>query len=148
MNRNEISLQLIGFVRSPVKQTPRPEHDWTGVISEIIVEPEFSAGLEGLERYSHVIVIYWANQATDKSKMALRVRYRGDPSLPEVGVFASRSLFRPNPLGVKVARLLEKKDNILRLEGLDALDGTPVLDVKPFIPSNDAPKDARAPDWK
>ena len=71
-----------------------------------------------------------------------------DPSLPEVGVFASRSLFRPNPLGLKVARLLERKDNILHLEGLDAIDGTPVLDIKPFIPSNDAPEDARAPDWK
>jgi tRNA-Thr(GGU) m(6)t(6)A37 methyltransferase TsaA len=148
MNRNGISLEPIGFVSSPVKQTPRPEHDWTGIVSEIVVEPEFSAGLEGLERYSHVIVIYWANKATDKSKMALRVRYRGDSSLPEVGVFASRSLFRPNPLGMKVTRLLERKDNILRLEGLDALDGTPVLDIKPFIPSSDAPEGARVPEWK
>ena len=80
--------------------------------------------------------------------MALRVRYRGDPALPEVGVFASRSLFRPNPIGMKVARLLGIKDNILRVEGLDALDGTPVLDIKPFIPDNDAPKNASAPDWK
>jgi tRNA-Thr(GGU) m(6)t(6)A37 methyltransferase TsaA len=126
MNSNEMSLQPIGFVRSPVRQTPRPEHDWTGIVSEIIVEPEFSAGLEGLERYSHVIVIFWAHKVTDKSKIALRVRYRGDPTLPEVGVFASRSLFRPNPLGMKVARLLERKDYVLRLEGLDALDGTPV----------------------
>ena len=67
--------------------------------------------------------------------------------MPEVGVFASRSLFRPNPLGVKVARLLERKGNILRLEGLDALDGTPVLDVKPFIPRSDAPASAAVPDW-
>jgi tRNA-Thr(GGU) m(6)t(6)A37 methyltransferase TsaA len=148
MNPDEMPLQPIGFVRSPVKQTSRPEHDWTCIVSEIEVKPEFSTGLPGLERYSHIIVIYWAHQATDKSKMALRVRYKGDPSLPEVGVFASRSLFRPNPLGMKVTRLLERKDNILRLEGLDALDGTPVLDIKPFIPSNDVPGDARVPDWK
>ena len=121
-----MSLHSIGFVRSPVKATPRPEYDWTGVVSEIVVEPEFSPGLDGLEKYSHVIVIFWAHKASDKSKMALRVRYRGDPTLPEVGVFASRSLFRPNPLGMKVARLLERKDYVLRLEGLDALDGTPV----------------------
>ena len=146
MNTNEMSLQPIGFVRSPVKQTPRPEYDWTGVVSESVVEPEFSAGLEGLERYSHIIVIFWAHRATDKGEMALRVRYRGDPTLPEVGIFASRSLFRPNPIGMKVARLLERKDNILRLEGLDALDGTPVLDIKPFIPSNDAPEDTKTPD--
>jgi tRNA (Thr-GGU) A37 N-methylase len=49
---------------------------------------------------------------------------------------------------MKVARLLERKDNVLRLEGLDALDGTPVIDIKPFIPGNDVPKDARAPEWK
>jgi tRNA-Thr(GGU) m(6)t(6)A37 methyltransferase TsaA len=143
-----MSLQAIGYVRSPIKTTPKPEHDWSDVVSEIVIEPEFSAGLEGLEKYSHLIVIFWAHKATDKSKMALRVRYRGDPNLPEVGVFASRSLFRPNPLGMKVARLLERKDNILRVEGLDALDGTPVLDIKPFIPNNDAPEDAQAPQWK
>jgi tRNA-Thr(GGU) m(6)t(6)A37 methyltransferase TsaA len=145
MNSNGMLLLPIGFVRSPIKATPKPEYDWTGVVSEIVIEPEFSAGLEGLERYSHVIVIFWAHKATDKTKMALRVRYRGDPALPEVGVFASRSLFRPNPIGMKVVRLLEKQNNVLRLEGLDALDGTPVLDIKPFIPDNDAPKDAQAP---
>ena len=148
MSHPEIYLNSIGFVRSTVKETPKPEHDWTGVVSEIEVNPEFGAGLEGLERYSHVIVIYWAHKATNKSKMALRVRYKGNSTLPEVGVFASRSLFRPNPIGMKVARLLERKDNILRLEGLDALNGTPVLDIKPFNPDSDAPKDAHAPDWK
>jgi tRNA (adenine37-N6)-methyltransferase len=147
MTNTEMQLRPIGFVRSVVKETPRPEHDWTGIVSEIIIEPEFSPGLEGLEKYPHIIVIFWAHKATDKSKMALRVRYRGDPNLPEVGVFASRSLFRPNLLGMKVTHLLEIKANILRLEGLDALDGTPVIDIKPFIPGNDAPKDACFPDW-
>ncbi len=147
MNEFEMELKPIGRVRNGVAKTLRPEHDWKGVISEIAIEPALAEGLEGLENYSHVIVIFWAHKATDKSKMALRVRYRGDPSLPEVGIFASRSLFRPNPLGIKVARLLERNGNVLRLEGLDALDGTPVLDIKPFIPRNDAPADAAVPDW-
>jgi tRNA-Thr(GGU) m(6)t(6)A37 methyltransferase TsaA len=147
MNELDMTLEPIGFVRNGVTETPRPEHDWKGLVSEIAIEPGLAEGLEGIEKYSHVIVIFWAHKATDKSKMALRVRYRGDPSLPEVGVFASRSLFRPNPLGMKVARLLERKDNVLLLEGLDALDGTPVLDIKPFIPRNDAPGGASVPDW-
>ena len=147
MNEFDMTLVPVGFVRNGVAETPRPEHDWKGVVSEIAIEPAWAEGLEGLENYSHVIVIFWAHKATDKSRMALRVRYRGDPSLPEVGVFASRSLFRPNPLGMKVARLLERKGNVLRLEGLDALDGTPVLDIKPFIPRNDAPAGASVPDW-
>lgn len=148
MNTGDMILQPIGFVRNAIKATLRPEHDWTGIISEIVLEHEFVPGLERLEEYSHIIVIFWAHKATDKSKMALRVRYRGDPALPEVGVFASRSLFRPNPLGMKVARLLEIKNNILRVEGLDALDSTPVLDIKPFNPSNDAPADAKTPEWR
>jgi tRNA-Thr(GGU) m(6)t(6)A37 methyltransferase TsaA len=148
MNTGNITLRPIGFVRNSIKETPRPEHDWTGILSEIVLEPELVPGLERLEEYSYIIVIFWAHKATDKSKMALRVRYRGDPALPEVGVFASRSLFRPNPLGMKVARLLEIKNNILTVEGLDALDGTPVLDIKPFNPSNDAPLDVKTPEWR
>ena len=148
MDKNSVMpLQPIGFVRSPIKETPKPEYDWTGVVSDIVIEPQLAAGLECLSQYSHVIIIYWAHKATDKSKMALRVRYRGDPDLPEVGVFASRSPYRPNPVCMKVARLLGVEGNVLRLEGLDAYDGTPVLDIKPFNPANDAPMGASVPPW-
>lgn len=148
MNNDDITLHPIGFVHNAVKSTPRPEHDWTGIISEIVLKPELAPGLERLPEYSHVIVIFWAHKATDKSGMALQVRYRGDPTLPMVGVFASRSLFRPNPLGMKVARLIGIEGSILTVEGLDALDGTPVLDIKPFSPHNDAPENAKTPGWR
>jgi tRNA-Thr(GGU) m(6)t(6)A37 methyltransferase TsaA len=141
-------LKPIGRVKSPVKETPRSEHDWQGVISEIAIEPRFTEGLVGLARYSHIIVIYWAHKATDSADMALTVRYKGNPSLPLVGVFASRSPYRPNPLGQKLARLLEVKGNTLVVEGLDALDGTPVLDIKPFIPVYDSAEDAVSPQWE
>ena len=143
-----IQLTPIGWVRSPIRCTPRPEYDWDGVGAEIIITPSLSSGLEGLERYTHIIVIYWAHKATNPSDMALQVRHRGDPGLPIVGVFASRSPYRPVPLGQKVARLLEIKDNVIRVEGLDAIDGTPVLDIKPFIPNYDAPEGASAPRWE
>jgi tRNA-Thr(GGU) m(6)t(6)A37 methyltransferase TsaA len=148
MNNDTMALHPIGFVQNAVRSTPRPEHDWTGIISEIVIEPELVPGLERLEEYSHVIVIFWAHKATDKSKMALQVRYRGDPALPMVGVFASRSLFRPNPLGMRVSRLLGIENNILKVEGLDALDGTPVVDIKPYSPNNDKPEDVKTPGWK
>lgn len=138
----------IGRVQNPVKSTPKPEHDWQGVISEIVIAPHLVSGLAGLERYSHIIVLYWAHQATNSADMALMVRYRGNPKLPIVGVFASRSLYRPNPIGQKIARLLEIQGNILRVEGLDALDGTPVLDIKPFIPGYDSPEGATSPQWE
>ncbi len=150
MNRSgdSITLKPIGHVKSPVKATPKPEHDWRGVISEIVIAPELAAGLDGLARYSHIIVIYWAHRATDPADMALTVRYKGNPAFPLVGVFASRSPYRPNPLGLKAARLLEIKGNILRVEGLDALDGTPVLDIKPYIPGYDSAEGATSPQWE
>jgi len=148
LNTNKrVELVPIGHVQSPIMSTPKPEHDWQGIVSKIVIAPHLTLGFAGLERYTHIIVIYWAHQASNPADMALQVRYRGNPNLPVVGVFASRSLFRPNPLGQKVAKLLEIKGNALLVEGLDAIDGTPVLDIKPFIPSYDAPEGAAAPQW-
>ena len=144
---DEIVLRPIVRVSNAVKSTPKPEYDWSGIVSEISIEPALAAGLEGLLRYSHVIIIYWAHRATAASKMALRVRYKGDRSRPMVGVFASRSPYRPNPLCIRVARLVEIKGEVLVVEGLDALDGTPVVDIKPFIPRIDSPAGATEPDW-
>jgi tRNA-Thr(GGU) m(6)t(6)A37 methyltransferase TsaA len=78
--------------------------------------------------------------------MALRVRYKGDPSRHMVGVFASRSPYRPNSICQKVVRLLEMNGRVLKVEALDALDGTPVIDIKPFITRHDAPQDATVPE--
>ena len=128
----DITFKPIGYVKSPVKSTPKPEYDWRGIVSEIVLDPGLEAGLEGLEKYSHVIVIYYADRAINPADMALRVRYKGNPAYPMVGVFASRSPYRPNALGQKLAHLLAVEGNALRVEGLDALDGTPVLDIKPF----------------
>lgn len=142
-----MTLRPIGRVSNTVKSTPRPEYDWSDIASEISIDPALAAGLEGLQRYSHIVVIYWAHRATASSKMALRVRYKGDRSRPMVGVFASRSPYRPNPLCFGVARLIEVKGEVLVMEGLDALDGTPVVDIKPFIPRIDSPAGASVPDW-
>jgi tRNA-Thr(GGU) m(6)t(6)A37 methyltransferase TsaA len=148
LEMEQITLRAIGRVRSPVKSTPKPEYDWRGIVSEIELEPGLAPGLEGLEGYSHVIVIYYADRATDPADMALRVRFKGDPDYPMVGVFASRSPYRPNPLGQKLARLLAVEGSKLRVEGLDAIDGTPVLDIKPFIPGYDSSPDATSPQWQ
>ena len=145
---DKITLKPIGYVKSPVKATPKPEYDWRSIISEIVLEPGLAAGLEGLDKYSHVIVIYYAHKAANPADMSHSVRYKGNPGYPIVGVFASRSPYRPNPLGQKLARLLEVKGNTVRVEGLDALDGTPVLDIKPFIPGYDSAEGAVSPSWE
>ena len=134
----------IGFVSSDIKSKPEPGYDWREVVSQVNVDNEFSQALTGLEEYSHIIVIYWLHQA-DATRISLTVHPRGDKKLPLVGLFASRSPYRPNPVGQKVVRLLRRQENILWVEGLDAIDGTPVIDIKPYIPDYDSAADATTP---
>lgn len=142
----QMTVKPIGIVRSKIERTPKPEYDWHGVVSEIVVSSHLSDALDSLELYSHIIVIYWLHQA-DSSKMALRVHPKGKRELPLVGLFASRSPYRPNPVGQKTVRLLKHRGNVLLVEGLDAVNGTPVIDIKPYIPGYDSVADATVPPW-
>ncbi len=142
-----MTLIAIGIVRSEVKQKQKPSFNWRQVVSEIVIDDDLAEGLDGLSEFSHIIVLYWMHQAVDSEKMAIKVCPQGRRNLPPVGLFASRSPYRPNPLGKATVRLLERRGNILRVAGLDAIDGTPVLDIKPYIPDYDSAADARAPKW-
>ena len=77
----------------------------------------------------------------------IKLHPKGKLELPEVGLFASRSPNRPNPVGKTTVRLLERRGNILKVEGLDAIDGTPVIDIKPYIPGRDSATDTKVPSW-
>lgn len=100
----------------------------------IIVNPELAPGLEGIERFQKLVVLFYCHRTLG---YALHVHPRGDLSRAARGVFASRSPARPNPLGLTVVTLLGVEGNVLHVRGLDALDGTPVLDIKPFDPTFD-----------
>jgi tRNA-Thr(GGU) m(6)t(6)A37 methyltransferase TsaA len=139
-------LKPVAFVNSDIKDKQPPGFNWEKVVSRIEVKVSYNQALEGLEEYSHIVVIYWLNR-TDATRMALKVHPRGDKKLPLVGVFASRSPYRPNPVGQKVVRLLRRQNNTLWVEGLDAIDATPVIDIKPYIPDYDSVVDTRVPEW-
>jgi tRNA-Thr(GGU) m(6)t(6)A37 methyltransferase TsaA len=144
---SDITIRPIGIIRSKVKQKQQSDYNWQEIVSEVVIDSRFNEALDGLEGFSHIIVIYWLHQATDPAKMAMKVRPRGKQELPPVGLFASRSPYRPNPLGQKVVRLLERRDSVLRVQGLDAIDETPVIDIKPYIPGYDSVADATVPRW-
>ncbi|MDD4859944.1 MAG: tRNA (N6-threonylcarbamoyladenosine(37)-N6)-methyltransferase TrmO [Dehalococcoidales bacterium] len=133
----------IGFVRSETREAGK--HDNEGVISEIIIDERLTEGLDNIDEFSHIIVLYWMHRA--KQPFPIKVHPRRDPSIPLKGVFASRSPSRPNPVGKATVRLLERRGNLLRVQGLDAVDGTPVIDIKPYIPGYDSAADAKAPPW-
>ncbi len=138
-----ISIKPIGTVHSELKK--RERRDLKYIVSEIEIEQSLTEGLDNLDDFSHIIVIYWMHQSRQPFPLKVHPRYRTE--LKPVGVFASRSPDRPNPLGKTLVKLVERRKNILKVQGLDAIDGTPVIDIKPYIPGIDSVKDAIVPRW-
>ena len=116
-----ITLKPIGFVRSEVKQAGM--RDFEGIVSEIVIDSSLTEALDGLEDFSHIMVLYWMHQLA-ASQVRLKVHPRGRQELPLMGLFATRTPNRLNPIGKATVRLLQRQDNILRVEGLDAIDGS------------------------
>lgn len=114
-------------------------------VSKIVINREFARGLDGLEDFSHVYVVFWLHEMP-KPSHRLKVHPRGRFDLEKVGVFATRSPHRPNPIGLTLVKLLSKKGRILTVKGLDAYNGTPVLDLKPYDKRDSAPR-PRVPAW-
>ena len=141
---SELTLKAIGVVRNKLK--PATECDWEKITSEIVIDSRLTETLDGLEGFSHIIVLYWMHQAAC-GEVPLKVHPMGTPELPLVGLFATRSPDRPNPIGKATVRLLQRRGNILRVKGLDAFDGTPVIDIKPYIPGCDTAANAKVPQW-
>ncbi|MFC2002635.1 tRNA (N6-threonylcarbamoyladenosine(37)-N6)-methyltransferase TrmO [Chloroflexota bacterium] len=112
-----------------------------------VVSDSLTEALEGLEEFSHIIVLYWMHKVAATGELPAKVHPMGRQELPLVGLFASRSPRRPNPLGKATVRLLERRGNILKVKGLDAIDGTPVIDIKPYIPGYDSVASAKVASW-
>lgn len=141
-----ITCTPIGEVRCAVSEMS--QGNWAQVVSEIHLDPQYLGGLQGLEGFSHVVVVFFLDQVTafDAKKQLLR-KPRGMEDMPALGVFAQRTKYRPNPIGVTAAELVGIEGNVVTVRGLDALDGTPVLDLKPYMPAFDGVTDARMPPW-
>jgi tRNA-Thr(GGU) m(6)t(6)A37 methyltransferase TsaA len=140
-----IAVNAIGIVRNPV--TSGKDEDWGGVRSDIVVEPAFVAGLQGIEQFSHLLVVYWMHGASFSPATDLVRRPRGRDDMPELGIFAQRAKHRPNPVGVTAVRLLERRGDVLSVAGLDAIDGTPVIDLKPYFAAFDRVEAPGEPEW-
>ncbi len=143
--REPVSVRPIGVVRNNVFD-PMPD-GWESVRSDLIFRDDLMPALDGIETYSHVIVVFACHRVPEEERTVGRIHPRGDERLPEQGVLATRSQLRPSALGVAAVPLVRRRRNILRVLGLDAIDGTPVLDIKPYLPHYDSVPDARVPDW-
>jgi tRNA-Thr(GGU) m(6)t(6)A37 methyltransferase TsaA len=138
-------LKPIGYVKSPITQPS--DQAWGQVIAEIHVDVALAAGLGGLDRFSHVVVIFLMHQAAFDAARDLVRRPQGRADMPKLGIFAQRAKHRPNPIGVTTVELVKVEDNVLTVRGLDAIDGTPVLDIKPYFLVFDRVDEANVPEW-
>jgi tRNA-Thr(GGU) m(6)t(6)A37 methyltransferase TsaA len=129
-------VRAIGVVRSPLrdlKDAPR-QPDEGAPEAELVFDQQFAAALEGIEAGDVIELLTWLHRA---SRDTLQTRPRGDASRPMTGVFATRSSDRPNPIGLHTVTVLEAGPGTLRVAGLEAIDGTPVIDVKIALGSPD-----------
>ena len=138
-------LEPIGIVKS--RSTEAVDTGWGQVISEIHVNETCAEGLIGLDLFSHAVVVFFMHESSFDASSPLTRRPRGRDDMPLLGIFAQRSKHRPNPIGITPVELLEVKDNIVKVQGLDAIDGTPVLDIKPYVPAFDRVENATVPEW-
>ena len=107
---------------------------------------EYSDALLGIDGFSHIVVVYWFHQNdTLEKRQTLQVHPRGDQHNPLTGVFATHSPLRPNPIALTLCKIIAINGNQIQIENLDALDGSPVMDIKCYIP--DSVPDVRLPDW-
>ena len=125
-----ITCDPIGHVENCWKQSAPPE-DIRATPSRLVIDPEFAEGLEGLEAGQRLTVVFHFDRAEG---YALKQHPRGDDSRPLRGVFTICSPRRPNHLGVSFPLLQRREGNVLHVTDLDALDGSPILDIKPFVP--------------
>jgi len=143
-----ITINPIGYVKNSIKSAHGV--DWSTIESEIIIYDDFASALDGIEDFNYIEVIFWMHLSPPPPS-SLKIHPRGRRELPLLGIFATRSPIRPNPIGVSVVKLIRRCGNKLIVLGLDALDGSPVLDIKPFIPIESrfkkAIKEARVPTW-
>ena len=157
----EMKLRPVGIVKSEIKEpslvVKSGDLDWRGAlgdvrkgqseISQILIYDDYAGILDGIEDFSHILVLYWAHFTSEEGRSLIKVHPMGRKDLPEVGIFATCSPARPNTICVAAVPLLEHKGNMLKVRGLDAVDGSPLIDIKPYTPRYYSVSEAKVASW-
>lgn len=137
-----IKFKPLGKAKNSISKPTLP--GWKNVTTEIVIDKKYAKGLDGIEDYSHVIIVYWM----DKEKEChLKHHPQGREDIPFVGIFACRCPQRPNRIAISTVELLSRRGNGIKVKGLDIVDGTPILDIKPYTPQYDRVGKAKVPNW-
>ena len=141
--QEKIVLNPIGYVKTTAVGDEVKDKS---LISQIVLHDDLIEALSGISEYSHLFVLFYLNQVTSQQQKTLKVHPRGRQDMPLTGIFAVRTMLRPNPIGLTLVKLVKVEANILTVRGLDAYDETPVLDIKPYD-FWDIEENAKVPDW-
>ena len=141
--QTEIVLTPIGVVQTTAVGDEVKDKNRT---SQIIINNELTEALNGVDGFSHMFVLFWLHQIPNEKRQIMKVHPRGRKDMPLLGVFATRTMLRPNPIGLTLVELIKVENNVLTVRGLDAYNGTPVLDIKPFD-TWDTAKTPKMPQW-
>jgi tRNA (adenine37-N6)-methyltransferase len=139
----KIVLNPIGYVKTCAKG--EEVKDKAG-LSQIVIRNDLVDGLSGINGFSHLFILLYLSQVTVQQRETLKVHPRGRQDMPLVGVFVARTMLRPNPIGLTLVELIKVDSNVLTVRGLDAYDGTPVLDIKTYD-FWDTAENAKVPEW-
>ena len=141
----KITLEPIGMVHNEYPRGQKPL-TWQGTSARIEIDPRWTAALEGLEGFSHISVLCYLHLMRGEAPV-LQIHPQGNTDMPKVGLFATRTPLRPNPISLTIVHLIERRDNVLYVQNLDMYDGTPVLDIKPYLTRGDDQPQATGPEW-
>ena len=160
----EFAVRPVGYVKSELTEIPfgpdvetDPEtrkeqvkanrEQVRNTVSELVIQPEFEELLDGIDGFSHIVVLFWPHKLEQDRRKLTKVHPMGRKDLPQQGIFATRSPARPNPVLISSVQLLERSGNILRVKSLEALDQTPIIDIKPVTRHYEGIENPTVPDW-
>jgi tRNA-Thr(GGU) m(6)t(6)A37 methyltransferase TsaA len=163
--REEMIIKPVGYVRSELKtpslkakredielekglqEAAMEAKTIRDLVSELVINPELDGILDGLEDFSHALVLYWPHLLPSHGRSLTKVHPIGRKEFPLVGVFSTCSPARPNPILVTTVRIIEKTGNVLKVQGLEAIDGSPIIDIKPYTMTYCSAEDVKLSDW-
>lgn len=164
-NSSDMALRPVGVIHSKIKEpflaagdegismrgsmddVRSQIHETREEMAEVVIDKDLTEILDGIEEYSHVVIVYWAHKVPELSRSLAKVHPMGRADVPKVGIFSTCSPARPNPVLFTVGRLCGRKDNVLEVTGLDAVDGSPVLDIKPYVKDFYPQQEVLIPQW-
>lgn len=137
-----IKIKPLGIAKNNIEKPTLP--GWKDVITKIIIDKNYAKGLDGIEDYSHIIIVYWMDK---ERECHLKHHPQGRNDIPFVGIFACRCPQRPNRIAISTVESVGRKGNVITVKGLDIVNGTSILDIKPYTPQYDEVKKAKVPTW-